>query len=342
MSTRRWPILLLGTFAVALAIALAISTLYRCSPRPPKLSGELRTLALTAGGRDRTLSFYRPASALQRPALLFALHGSKGDGEQMRRLFTGYGFDQLADQAGFIVVYPDGYERHWNDCRISADFAANTENIDDIAFFRAMVDYFVREHGVDPARIYATGISNGCHMVYRLGYEMPEVFAALAPVAANLPVAANSDCNPAGQPVSMAIFNGTDDPINPYRGGLVEMLGDTSRGNVLSADDSAAYWAGLAHAGAAATTRYPELDGDERTWVERSTWRGDGAEVRLYALHGAGHLLPMRSPGIVARALSRPLGGLATDLEGTAEIWDFFTSQRSRPAAVADPIAAGQ
>lgn len=331
MRKKTWLVPLVSLLALALAFPLTFVAMYHFSPRPPALTGQLETMALNAGGRERTLAFYRPGGELRRPALVFALHGSNGTGEQMRRLFTRYGFDRLADRERFIVAYPDGYQRHWNDCRISAGYAANTENVDDIAFFRAMIAYFVREQGVDPARVYATGLSNGGHMVYRLAYELPTAFAALAPAAANLPVDANNDCARAGQPVSIALFNGTDDPINPYRGGLVEFMGDASRGEVLSSEDSAAYWAGLAHAVPAERSRYPERDGDARTWIERESWRGDGFEVRLYTGHGSGHLLPLRAPGPVLGLLSLTVGPIATDLDGPAEIWNFFAGRRTQP-----------
>jgi polyhydroxybutyrate depolymerase len=53
------------------------------------------------------------------------------DGARMR-LFTGYEFDRLADQHGYIAIYPDGYRRNWNDCRKDATFPAKRDNIDDI------------------------------------------------------------------------------------------------------------------------------------------------------------------------------------------------------------------
>ena len=141
-----------------------------------------------------------------------------------------YGFDVLAERHGFVAVYPDGYQRHWNDCRGSANYAANTEDIDDVGFLRALVQQMVEEQGVDPERVFATGLSNGGQMAYRLGLEAPELVAGIAAMAANLPVASNLDCMPSGEPVAAMVMNGTADPVNPYEGGLVEIFGNTSRG----------------------------------------------------------------------------------------------------------------
>ena len=47
--------------------------------------------------------------------------------------------DRLADQHGFVVLYPDGYRRNWNDCRKHATFPAKLQNIDDIGFIRTLI-----------------------------------------------------------------------------------------------------------------------------------------------------------------------------------------------------------
>ena len=295
----------------------------------PALGGKIEHASLLAGLQRRTLSFYVPGSVEKAPALIFALHGSSANGAMMRKL-SHYQFDALADSKGVIVVYPDGYKGYWNDCRKSADYASNVENIDDPAFFRAMVAFFVARFHVDATRVYALGASNGGHMVYRLGLEMPETFAALAAVAANLPVDSNLDCKPSQRPVSIAVLNGTKDPINPYNGGQVNLFGNSSRGAVRSTADTMNYWAALASATAPATTeRLPEHDGNPATWIDRQIWRGrDNVEVRLYTLQGSGHVLPSQTSSV----LDRVLGGAAADIDAAPELWDFFSSHRSAPA----------
>ncbi len=62
------------------------------------------------------------------------------------RVCTGYEFDCLADEHGFVVLYPDGYRRNWNDCRKYATFPAKRENIDDMSFIRTMITRVIAEH----------------------------------------------------------------------------------------------------------------------------------------------------------------------------------------------------
>jgi polyhydroxybutyrate depolymerase len=323
----------LKTFLIIIALlSTAVALLaagFARELREPALTGALHREQLTVGALPRTFSFYVPAHTEAQPALIFVLHGSDGNGDLMRRMSL-FRFDALADEKGAFVVYPDGYKKFWNDCRASADYAANIEKIDDSAFFAAMIDHFVQTYRVDPKRVYATGISNGGHMIYRLGLEMPQRFAALAAMAANLPVDANLDCNTSGQPVSMAILNGTEDPINPFNGGLVTIMGNSSRGNVRSAQDTANYWAALAGATHTETVRLPEVDGNAATWIEREVYRGrDATEVRLYTLHGSGHVMPVRAGFLMTQLLETLLGGSAGDMESAAELWDFFDAHRA-------------
>ncbi len=317
--------------AVCLLLLAVVATLYfyffetHVLANPPE-NGELVNASLAVGGRQRSFAYYLPEQLDSQPALLFVLHGSGRSGARMREI-TAYGFDRIADAEGGIAVYPDGYQNHWNDCRASAGYAANTDNIDDPAFFREMLDYFERRFGIDRTRVFATGFSNGGHMVYRLAFEMPGQFAALAAIAANLPVRENLDCRPSGEPVSVAIFNGTEDPINPYHGGLVEIRGDASRGVVLSSMDSATYWAQLASAGEGETLELQDTDGDSDTGVTVTRWRGSlGHQVRLYALRGSGHVVPSKSTRFASL-----LGGDARDIEAAEEIWAFFSEVSQAP-----------
>ncbi len=65
------------------------------------------------------------------------------------RVCTGYEFDGLADQYGFLVLYPNGYRRNWNDCRKHATFPAKLQNIADMSFVRTLIARVMAEQGVD-------------------------------------------------------------------------------------------------------------------------------------------------------------------------------------------------
>ena len=283
--------------------------------------GELQSYQLIHDGIERSYDMYLPPISQKGAAVIFALHGSVGSGAIMRAS-TGAEFDELADQHGFIVVYPDGYERHWNDCRRSADYLANKHNIDDVGFFKKIIEHLEKTHAIDSKRVFVTGHSNGGHMTYRLALEAPELFASYAPISANLPVDENLDCEKSEQAVSIAIYNGTEDPINPYEGGTVELFGNTSRGHVLSTEQTAAYWRGLAGLSEPPQLiQHPERDGVAQTSVVEQRWRGKGIEVRLVTLKGSGHVVPSTKTDLPVASF---LGGGAGDLDGASSIVEFF------------------
>ena len=307
-------------------LAIAYRTLvYVEPPELPALSGELRSGSLRVGDLDRSWSVYVPARLAARPALVLALHGSMGDGEQMRE-GSFRAFDALADRDGFAVAYPDGFEQHWNDCRRVAPYRANTLDVDDVGFLSALVRHLEAELGVDPGRVFATGVSNGGQMAYRLALEAPDLVAAVAPVAAGLPDEANLDCSPSGRPVAILILNGTRDPMNPFEGGRVALYGIWGdRGTVLSSDASAEWWAALAgHRGPPQRRRYPDRDPDDDSWAEIATYGGGpGPEVAHLVVHGGGHNFPHPSG-----SYPRFLGPTNHDIDAASEIWSFFARQR--------------
>jgi polyhydroxybutyrate depolymerase len=273
------------------------------------------------GGRTRTWRAYLPAERVASPALVFVLHGSGGDWAQARGSY-GYDFDVLAETEGFIPIYPDGFEKHWNDCRKAGPYAANTLDVDDVGFFRALTARFASEHGADRTRVFATGISNGGQLALRLALEAPDLVRAVAPVAASLPAERNMDCRPAGRPVSVLLMNGTADPMNPFDGGDVALYGLVgNRGAVLSSAESADYFRDVAgHDGAAEQTVLPDLDPGDGSTVEVTRWRAPGRKsVALYAVRNGGHNAP--HPELT---IPRLFGPTNHDIHAAQEIWRFF------------------
>jgi polyhydroxybutyrate depolymerase len=309
----KWlAILLIAGFV---CFGLVVSWLLRWDEiAPPDLAGELVSGSMQHQGRARSWQAYIPSTRSSSPPLLFLLHGSRGDGAYMRAS-TFYSFDVVAEREGFIPVYPDGFERHWNDCRASASYSANLLNVDDVDFLQALAARMEEEFGVDSSRVYVAGISNGGHLAYRMGMEAPGSVAGIAAIAANLPVEKNLDCAQLGQPVATLIVNGTEDPVNPYGGGVVEILGDTSRGDVRSSNDTAAYWARLAgHRGEGLGQVWPDRAPDDGTTVQSTS-----PPVQLLTVRGGGHTTP--NP---VYELPRIVGATSHEFDGAEVIWSFF------------------
>ncbi len=288
-----------------------------------RLPVESESFTLINNGIERVYRVYAPddLDPAELVPLVFVLHGGGGDARGAEQI-TQSGFNRLADRDHFIVVYPEGLDKHWIDGR-----AANANETrgpdDDVAFFAALIDQIAADYPIDRRRVYATGISNGGIMSYRLACDLSDQIAAIAAVTANLWEGYEATCTPL-RPIPVLILNGTDDPLIKWDGGPIRMLGrDTNRGNFRSTDDTVAYWLANNHCtGEPEITELPDLDPDDHTRVTHTRYTScdAGSVVELYTITGGGHTWPGG-----AQYLHRWLVGRTTrDLDGNAAIWDFF------------------
>jgi poly(3-hydroxybutyrate) depolymerase len=184
----------------------------RSGPRTAGKDGEIK---LKVKDADRRAIVYNTAPAgTLRPAVLI-LHGGQGGAEQMR---LTSGFDPLAKSEGFIAVYPEGTDfgqgRHaWNTGHL---LRRQVRDADDLAYFDALIELLIREHGADPKRIFMTGGSNGGMMTYVYAVARGERLAAVAPVVASM-----FAFEPAPKsPLPILIINGGRDEEVPLQGGM--------------------------------------------------------------------------------------------------------------------------
>ncbi len=161
---------------------------------------------LTVGSLERRYLLYIPQilDKLQPVPLVFIFHGYT----QMDSDMTVWGFNEVADKEGFLVVYPNGVDTAWNVSVCCG--GALKKNIDEIAFIQQILADLGTHFSIDPKRIYSSGFSNGGILSYRLACEMSDTFAAIAPVEGYL---LTNPCQPK-QPVSVMEVHGLDDNYN--------------------------------------------------------------------------------------------------------------------------------
>ena len=123
--------------------------------------------SIVVDGVERTYRVHLPKSydGSQPTPLVLAFHMLTGNGRTMEWITH---FNRVADEGGFIVVYPDGYQNSWADG--SYLFPADIDYIDDVAFTLALIDELEDAYNLDASRIYATGFSNGGFFAQRLAY----------------------------------------------------------------------------------------------------------------------------------------------------------------------------
>ncbi len=271
---------------------------------------------------ERTFDFYIPDKLSNSPAIVFLLHGSNVSNQIMRYL-TNYEFEKQADQRkNFILVYPQGFEKHWNDCRGTANYKANILEINEIDFFKGMITFFSKNYKIDRDRIFSVGYSNGGHMCFKLAFELPELFKGIGTYSASIPEQTNNDCNPKNMPISAIIINGTADPINPFNGGLVVLEGDSSRGNVMSSANTFKYFSELLP-DTCKNQKVIESNYSNKVLASEILCNYPNYRVKLVTVKDGGHTIPLTSkpPYLPSR-----LGKTEMGINSAAIILDFFES----------------
>jgi polyhydroxybutyrate depolymerase len=271
---------------------------------------------ITVGGRDRTFLVHVPPSykAGTPVPLVLNFHGGAGNAKDQQKNSK---MDALADRHGFIVVYPDGTGalRHrflsFN-AGMCCGYAVK-HNIDDVSFVRAMLDDLEHAYSIDRARVYATGFSNGAIFSHRLGCELSDRIAAIAPVSGPIGI---PNCAPS-RPVPVLYFHGTADPAAPYTGGNVKALVGDDVHPYVSARETITGWAKrdrcqlepqvTLRQGAVTCESYPACAGD--------------ASVTLCTVQGGGHAWP----GGDTTISERRVGPLNRDVSASDMIWQFFS-----------------
>jgi polyhydroxybutyrate depolymerase len=255
-------------------------------------------LSVTVGGRDRVARVHVPPGydATRPTAVLLNFHGRMSTPSQEELLSKT---TIKSNAAGFVVVYPTGVGQTWNGGLCCGQ--AQSENVDDVAFTRALIDELGTKVCVDDKRVFATGISNGGFMVHRLACELADRIAAIGAVAGQLLM---TTCKPS-RPVPVIHFHGTADNVVAY-GGQFGLPG---------AEASMQAWAKRNGCSAKPTQTYAKGDA---TCVTYGGCTSD-ADVRLCTIQGGGHTWPGGFP--VAA-----LGKTSQDIDATDAMWEFFTA----------------
>lgn len=259
-------------------------------------------------GHNRTFTFHQPNTDLKGGSLLFLMHGSGGNSRDI--IAKTSKLEAIAGKEKLLVVYPQGYQHFWNECRKFSTAAANKENINEEAFFKEMISYFAKKYGISKATVFAAGFSGGGQMSYKLAMTMPDQIKAITAIVANIPDSASCDCILANKALPVMIINGTDDKTNPYNGGEM-FVNNASFGVVRSSEGSFHYWASLAgYQGAPEKKILPDTDTADHKIIESYSYHAaNKPPVTLLKVVGGHHDYP-------------------GDIDVYLYAWEFFKSIR--------------
>lgn len=270
---------------------------------------------LVVDERERTFIVHVPPSydKTKPIPLVLAFHGL-GLPSSMMPSYTN--LNETADKNGFVVVYPAGIALSWNAGARKGPLAEG--RADDVKFTSEMLDDLERVLNIDKRRVYATGMSNGGMLCYRLANELSHRIAAIAPVSGTMTYTKITS----KRAVPVIHFHGTADELVYYDRKREVLAG---RLFIESTPDTISAWAKFNGCTAEPVeTALPDKEADETTVVKTDYGAGrDGAEVILYTIKGGGHTWPGVKPP--AEPLSeRFLGATTYDISANELMWEFF------------------
>lgn len=292
----RWSLRLFGP-AISLGLLTLVATL---------LFNRTNGWVITGGKKRKYLLHVPKTYDPSRPApLVISIHGYS---EWPAHLMQMSRWNELADRHGFLAVYPAGsrFPLQW---RIFGKTGSRDDPMRDVSFISDLISKLEKEYNLDPARIYANGMSNGGGMSIVLACRLSTRIAAIGSVAGAclFPL---EECQ-GTRPVPAILFHGTRDPIVPY-------LGGPSRAFKLPFPSLPGWVESFAlHNGCS----LPALNLPGRGEVSGVQYLNlaGGADVIFYTVEGGGHTWPGSDPlpDFVAGATTQAIN--ATQL-----MWDFF------------------
>ncbi len=239
---------------------------------------------------------YNPQEKLP---LLLVFHGYTSN----NKVIMNYSkFNEIADTANFIVVYPQGtfLERktHWN----VGGWTLKSKT-DDIGFVNALIDNISEEYSINSDRIYSTGMSNGGFMSFLLACQLSERIAAIASVTGSMTIQTFADCKPK-HPTPVLQIHGDADGTVPYGGAATWTK---------SIDEVVSYWVGVNQIDPSPhvvdVTKYME---DYDNVITQKVYEKEGcATVTHYKIAGGDHTWP---------------GAWGNkDISASIKVWDFLS-----------------
>lgn len=270
-------------------------------------------------GTTRYYDVYIPSSytPFRKTPLVIVLHFGGGNGEIIEEVTE---MSEKAEKEGFIAVYPYGtgpFEKRlltWN-AGYGVGYAYKN-NIDDVGFIQTLIDELQDTFTIDDQRIYITGFCFGASLTYRLGAELSDTIAAIAPISGSIGGKHTKDTalwkipQPTN-PLPVLTIHGMQDKAVPYNGGVTQGNGTYS---IISVNESISFW--VEHNNC---TPDPEIAVHKSGNITIKYYNNTNthADVVLYSIHHGGHAWP---------GGNEFLGGdpPTTDINATDVIWDFF------------------
>jgi polyhydroxybutyrate depolymerase len=239
--------------------------------------------------------------------LVFNLHGGSLNAQQQLDYSK---MNDVADTAGFIVVYPNAVLTAW-----SCGIGLTAGHVNDVGFIDALIDTLANNYSIDEQRIYCCGFSLGGFMSQRLACQLSNRIAAIADVAGSIAQDFTTNITTA-HPMPVLKFHGTADQIIPYDG----------QNDYCSVQQTLTHWANFNNCNLPDTTLLFDKDTLDGCTVQKIkyTFFQDSGEVVHYKVLNGGHSWPGGDTAYFTYLSVGPIGNTTMDINASELMWDFF------------------
>lgn len=251
------------------------------------------------------------------PLIIF-LHGAS-DNSEGAQSFTN--FNQVSNDNGFIVAYPQGFfEKSPNSFVWAAarGLPADSSGIDDVGFIDKLVTSLKGQYRINVKRVYLCGFSNGGFLTQRIAFEKNQQFAAFGSLGATMNQNKYGIGDP-GRAIPMLFMLGSSDPLVPYNGGIA---GAPTTLPIVGIEKAVNFWVANNNCKIA----IPGVDLPDKSTIDNSmvtvyeyTNGSCNSKVKFYKINGGGHTWP----GVKLTKQSAR-GETNLDISAGEELWNFF------------------
>jgi len=289
---------------------------------PTMLYAQTETGSFNFKGVTRDYIVFLPQDYEPNMPVVFNLRGSDEDGQwQMEYTLM----NEVADTAGFIVVYPNSIPPRWNSGLIDME----EPDVDDVGFISALIDTLEATYDIDMNRVYCGGGFNGARMTHKLICQIGYRFAAGAAVIATIVNNTAANCN-LTRSIPILMCHGTDDPVVPW---------DGSRPGVYSPEQTLNFWIQKNECILPADTiALPDIDPSDSCTVEKISYTDCSGETQIlfYKVINGGHSWP-------GACCDYDWGEYTNrDINMNVEIWNFAKNYQLTPMAYAKNVSVNQ
>ena len=250
---------------------------------PPKNGGNI----FVHDNLQRQFRIHIPENLTSDAPLVVVMHGYTSSAE----VIEGYsGMNNIADENGFVVAYPQGTKDGWgnNFFNVGYEFHESTV-VDDIGYIHALISYLQESLQLSQSNVFAMGMSNGGDMSYMLACQS-NVIRAIAPVAGCMMRNIYETCEPS-RDIPVLEIHGTVDDITLVDGDLEDEYG---WGAYMPLQDTIQFWVEHNQLDKIDIQDVEDIDDSDGSTVvhHRHYSENNTTEVWLYEVIDGGHDWP--------------------------------------------------